>query len=369
MMSVHVRMFASLREAAGASETMLDPGPLPELLATLRARYGEQFCRRLEVCAVLIDGASVPQHDQVDVPDGAELALLPPVSGGARSARGSAAVPGSAHRMRAQPSAPRRQAIGWPRLATPALLGAGALAALAAGPVPFAVLVVVVAGAVVLDAAGLFARAGARPVVVAAAAPGFVLPLTVAVDPNAGLRLLPALTVGMLLLACCLILGFGRRVGAVAGLGATAVTGLMVGVGASSLLLLRHIPQGFRWLLGLGLLVAVADLAGIALRRWAVVPSAWPEIAVPLLAATAVAGGLGQVLVPPFEPVTAMRFGLVGLLASVCADRLELSLGFEAGIQLGGAPPRLGEGRILASVDALLLAAPAAYLLARMVAF
>jgi hypothetical protein len=110
-------------------------------------------------------------------------------------------------------------------------------------------------------------------------------------------------------------------------------------------------------------------VAGITLRRWAVVPSAWLEIGVPLAATALAAVGVWQVLVPPFEPVTAMRFGLIGLLASVCGTRLEFSLGFEAGIQLTGAPPRIGEGRILASVDALLLAAPPAYLLARMVAF
>jgi molybdopterin converting factor small subunit len=314
-MSVRVRMFAALREAAGEGETRLDPGSLPELLAALRARYGEQFSARLELSSVLIDGSSVPRHAEIDVPDGSELALLPPVSGGAQH------VP--ARRVVA------RHTISWPRSATPTLLGAVALGALLAGPMPFAALVVVVAGVVVLDAAGLLARAGARPVVVAASGPAIALPLAVALDPNAGLRLLPALAVGMTLLAFCLVLGFGRRVGAAAGLGATAVTGLLVGVGASSLLLLRHTPQGFRWLLGLGVLVAVTDTAGVALRRWAVVPAIWLEIGVPLAAAA---------------------------LAAVLVWRML-------------APPRLGDGRILASVDALLLAAPAAYLLARMVAF
>ncbi len=350
-MSVRVRMFAALREAAGEGETMLDSGPLPELLATLRARYGERFTVRLERSSVLIDGSSVPKHAEIDVPDGAELALLPPVSGGA-------------YRTRTRPPV-----LIWPRLATPALLGAVAVGALVAGPVPFAALVVAVAGVVVFDAAGLLTRAGTRPVVVAAAGPGILLPFAVAVDPNAGLRLLPALAAGMTLLAFCLVIGFGRRAGAAVGLGTTAVIGLLTGVGTSSLLLLRHTPQGFRWLLGLGVLVTITDVAGMALRRWAVVPSAWLEIGVPLATATLAAVAVWRVLAPPFDPVTAMRFGLVGLLASVCGSRLELSLGFEAGIQLTGAPPRLGDGRILASVDALLLAAPAAYLLARMVAF
>jgi sulfur-carrier protein len=367
-MPVRVRMFAALREAAGERETMVDPGPLSELLAMLRARYGERFATRLSLCSVLIDGSSVPQHAEIDIPDGAELALLPPVSGGARQARGSALAPRGRGNARPKPSVRRRRAISWPRFAMPAALGALALAALVGGPTPFAVFVVVAAGAVMLDAVGLFARSGARPVV-AAAGSGIALPFAVAVDPDAGLRLFPTLVTGMVILACCLVLWSGRGVGAATRLGATIVIGLLVGMGASSLLLLRHIPQGFRWLLGLAVLVAVTDVTGVALRRWAVIPSTWLEIAVPFAAAALACVGVWRMLAPPFEPITAMRFGLVGLLASVCGTRLEFSLGFEAGIQLTGAPPRLGEGRILASADALLLAAPAAYLLARMVAF
>lgn len=364
-MAVRVRMFAALREAAGESETMVDPGLLPELLNTLRARYGERFANRLALCSVLVDGSNVAPHAEVNVPDGAELALLPPVSGGARRAR-RAPTPPAAQRARPRSPSPRQR---WPRPAMPALIGAVALGALLGGPLPFAVFVVVVAGAGLLDAAGLLARAGARPVVVAAAGPGIALPFAVAVDPNAGLRVLPPLTAGMILLAFCLMVGFGRRTGAAAGLGATALAGLLVGVGTSSLLLLRYTPHGLRWLLGLGALVVVADVTGLALRHWAVVPSAWLEFGAPLAAAALAAVGVWQVLDPPFEPVTAMRFGLVGVLASVCGTRLEHSLGLEANSQPGSSPPRLGDGRILASVDALLLSAPAAYLLARMVAF
>lgn len=82
-MSVRVRLFASLREAAGVAEVPLEPGHLPALLAELVARYGEPFATRLTVASVLLDGDPVPRGAQVAVPDGAELALLPPVSGGA----------------------------------------------------------------------------------------------------------------------------------------------------------------------------------------------------------------------------------------------------------------------------------------------
>jgi molybdopterin converting factor small subunit len=82
-MAVRVRMFAALRETAGAGEAIVDAGLLPDVLAALIARYGEPFERCLERCSVLVDGDPVPRDAPVAVPDGAELALLPPVSGGA----------------------------------------------------------------------------------------------------------------------------------------------------------------------------------------------------------------------------------------------------------------------------------------------
>lgn len=79
-------MFASLREAAGTSETTASAGPLPMVLRELEDRYGERFAERLAVSSVHLDGNSVPRDAVVDVPDGAELALLPPVSGGSAHA-------------------------------------------------------------------------------------------------------------------------------------------------------------------------------------------------------------------------------------------------------------------------------------------
>lgn len=82
-MAVRVRLFAALREAAGTGEDTVAAGPLPELLEALCERYGPTFGARLSVSSVLIDGSHVGHSDPVTVPDGAELALLPPVSGGA----------------------------------------------------------------------------------------------------------------------------------------------------------------------------------------------------------------------------------------------------------------------------------------------
>lgn len=81
-MAVQVRLFAALREAAGTGELTVAAGPLPAVLDELRGRYGVRFSEVLAISSVLIDGDAT-QHDAgVALPDGAELALLPPVSGG-----------------------------------------------------------------------------------------------------------------------------------------------------------------------------------------------------------------------------------------------------------------------------------------------
>lgn len=79
---MRVRLFAALREAAGEPECRMAPGTVADLLDRLRARYGEPFSSRLVVASVLLDGDTVPHDADRLAADGAELALLPPVSGG-----------------------------------------------------------------------------------------------------------------------------------------------------------------------------------------------------------------------------------------------------------------------------------------------
>lgn len=81
LMAVRVRMFASLRAAAGEDETSVPAGELDVILQELRERYPPPFADRLAASSVLIDG-TVAAHAGVHVPDGSEVALLPPVSGG-----------------------------------------------------------------------------------------------------------------------------------------------------------------------------------------------------------------------------------------------------------------------------------------------
>lgn len=83
-MSVRVRLFAALRDAAGTGEDIVEAGTLREVLDELEQRHGDAFGRRLAVSAVLVDGLPRPRDADVQVADGSEVALLPPVSGGAR---------------------------------------------------------------------------------------------------------------------------------------------------------------------------------------------------------------------------------------------------------------------------------------------
>jgi molybdopterin converting factor small subunit len=74
-------MFAALREAAGTGEVQVAAEPLGQLLDRLGARYGERFAAVLGYASVLIDGER-RSDPRTPIADGAEVALLPPFSGG-----------------------------------------------------------------------------------------------------------------------------------------------------------------------------------------------------------------------------------------------------------------------------------------------
>ncbi len=78
-MSVTVLYFASLRDSAGIGSEVVDrPESLAELYRNLRARHG--FSLAQEKLRVAVDGA-FSDWDAV-IRDGAEIAFIPPVSGG-----------------------------------------------------------------------------------------------------------------------------------------------------------------------------------------------------------------------------------------------------------------------------------------------
>lgn len=269
-----------------------------------------------------------------------------------------------------------------------ALVGVGALAA---GPAAFAVVVLAGAVAVLVDLSLLLAGAGARPVIPVALIPGLVLPAMVAadvaVDPAAGWDRIPGAFAVAVIVAFVLVLAFGRRDGAVAGLAATATVSLLVGLGATSLLLLRGLPDGRVWMAVLLALLIAADAAG-PLLRWfqgrrsdglgrdpgqddvGLPPRTLPLAGVlpGLVAVAVVVGVLLAVLEPPFGGVVLSLLAAVAVVSALGGGYLHRALAVEAGTGPGIGETRLGEGLLFGILDGALIAAPAAYVLVRSVA-
>lgn len=81
-MTVEVRLFAGLRDAAGTARLDTDAADLATLLAELRQRFGEPFVTRLAASTVVVDGEPTDHDADVPLTDVEEVALLPPFSGG-----------------------------------------------------------------------------------------------------------------------------------------------------------------------------------------------------------------------------------------------------------------------------------------------
>ena len=75
-----MRLFAALREIAGASELEEEADTVGELIDRLCERFGPQFGRILSAGSVIVDGERSGRDRRVQPQD--EVALLPPVSGG-----------------------------------------------------------------------------------------------------------------------------------------------------------------------------------------------------------------------------------------------------------------------------------------------
>jgi molybdopterin converting factor small subunit len=76
-----LRMFASAREAAGTNRDDVPGATVGDVLAAARQRYGPAFAEVLATCRVWVNGD--PAAETTVVGSGDEVAVLPPVSGGA----------------------------------------------------------------------------------------------------------------------------------------------------------------------------------------------------------------------------------------------------------------------------------------------
>lgn len=78
-----VLFFARARELAGVRCAELPGGTVAEVLAEARTRFGAELGELCATCTIVVDGEMVPASDFDTTAAGDELAVLPPVSGGA----------------------------------------------------------------------------------------------------------------------------------------------------------------------------------------------------------------------------------------------------------------------------------------------
>jgi molybdopterin synthase sulfur carrier subunit len=76
-----LRLFAQAREAAGTGSADVEGDTVAEVLDEARRRYGARMAHVLDYSAVWLNGSPASGGDPVGAGD--EVAVLPPVSGGA----------------------------------------------------------------------------------------------------------------------------------------------------------------------------------------------------------------------------------------------------------------------------------------------
>ena len=76
-----LRLFAQAREAAGTGADVIDGDTVGDVLDGATDRYGAAFAAVLPICGVWVNGEPADRSAAVASSD--EVAVLPPVSGGA----------------------------------------------------------------------------------------------------------------------------------------------------------------------------------------------------------------------------------------------------------------------------------------------
>lgn len=76
-----LRLFASARDAAGTGRDQVPGATVADVLVEARRRYGPTFAEVLATCRIWVNGDEA--DPDAGVTDQDEVAVLPPVSGGA----------------------------------------------------------------------------------------------------------------------------------------------------------------------------------------------------------------------------------------------------------------------------------------------
>ena len=79
---VTLRLFASIREIAGTNQLDIDARTVGQAIEFAIEKFGSDFAAALPACRIWVNGIPVNEDDKVS--DGDEIAILPPVSGGAQ---------------------------------------------------------------------------------------------------------------------------------------------------------------------------------------------------------------------------------------------------------------------------------------------
>lgn len=75
-----LRLFATIRVAAGTGKASFEGSTVAEVLENASAEFGDEFAQLIPICRIWVNGESADAETEVGTGD--EVALLPPVSGG-----------------------------------------------------------------------------------------------------------------------------------------------------------------------------------------------------------------------------------------------------------------------------------------------
>ncbi len=81
---IEVRLFASLRSAAGEKKYFSEASTIRELLQEVSKRYGREFAGKLKTATVLVNGKNIThlRWKRTRLNDGDIVSLFPPLAGG-----------------------------------------------------------------------------------------------------------------------------------------------------------------------------------------------------------------------------------------------------------------------------------------------